>query len=230
MTTAYMFLRCDEFPELELGESTGTSVEMAFAWGDESVATCLTFQGQADDPDFERYSMLYQVENDVDVVVQQKEVNRLIENRRFHVYCNRSKNYLLIQTNQRDARNAIKRLRNADPAVIAHPEEINLLDVLPIGDPTGAVFGKLRIAKIRSAALHGTVTVVDSEEWQHLAEAGEARIVYMRAQTPSGDERPLQLMVDRSVVLMKDVSERQNLEFVADLQGAIDQVLAAQEA
>lgn len=225
MTTAYMYLRCDEFPKLELGESLSTSVEMAFAWGDESVATCLTYQGQADDPNFERYSMLYQVENDVDVVVQQREVNRLIENRRFHVYYQRAKHYLLIQTNQRDARNSIKRLRHAEPSVIARPEEINLLDVLPIGDPTGAVFGKLKIAKIRSAALHGTVTVVDSEEWQHLAEAGEARIVYMRAQTPSGDERPLQLMVDRSAVLMKDISERQNLEFVAELQRSIDEVL-----
>lgn len=229
MTSPFMYLRCPELPLLPLGESIRTSVQTALPWDNPSALTSLTFQGVADSPDFERYEMLYQVDDDVDVMVDQRNVRRLLENRRFHAYYHRSDGYFVVQTNKRDTRQAFDRLARATPPVEATHTTINLLDVLDVGTSTGAYFGKLQIAKVRSAAVFGTATVVDSEEWNHYASHGELSVVYMRASTPSGDERALQLMKDRSVVLMKSISERQDLEFVASLQADLDGILAKGE-
>lgn len=225
MTVSFMYLLCSDLPELELGETISTSVQTALPWGDESAETTLTFQGVADDPRFERYEMLYQVPNDVDVVVNQKNIRRLLSNRRFHAFYHRGKGYLLVQTNRRDARNSFGRLSRATPPISSGHRTINLADVLEVGVPTGAHFGNLKIARVSAASLFGTMTVVDSDEWHRYAEVGELSIVYMRASTEGGDERAIQLMNDGSVVLMKGISERQDLEFVAELQESLDQIL-----
>ena len=227
MTIPFMYLECSDLREMELGGVVSTSVQTALPWGNESAETSLTFQGVADDPRFERYEILYQVVDDVDVIVNQENVRRLLENRRFHAFYNRQQGYFLVQTNRRDARNAFVRLAAASPPLAADHHEINLLDVLQVGEPTGAHFGNLKIAKVRAAAVFGSTTVVDSEEWNHYAELGELSIVYMLASTQGGDERALQLLKDRSVVLMKHVNERQDLQFVAELQESLDEVLAS---
>jgi hypothetical protein len=220
-----MYVLCADMPRLDLGAAISTSVQTALPWGEETAETTLTFQGIADDPRFERYEMLYQVARDVDVVVNQKNIQRLLDNRRFHAFYNRDKGYFLVQTSRRDARNSLGRLVRANQPITTAHRSINLADVLEVGVPTGAHFGNLKIAKVSAASLFGTMTVVDSDEWHRYAEVGELSIVYMRASTEGGDERAIQLMNDGSVVLMKALSERQDLEFVAELQESLSHIL-----
>lgn len=225
MPSPFMYLVCDDMPVLEPGRSISTSVQTALPWGNPTAETTLTYVGPAEDVRFEHYTVLHQVEKTVDVIVRHEAVSEVLDNNRFHAYYHREKGYFLVTSKRKDAQGAFARLVRAPVPVNASPVTIPLLDVRQVGETTGGHFGNLSIAKVRSAAVFGTTTVADSEEWAHYAEHGELSALYMRASTETGDERPLQLMRDRSVVLMKDAGERLNLAFVAELQTSLDDLL-----
>lgn len=227
MPNPYMYLVCEDMPRLDEGDSISTSVQTALPWGNPSAETTLTYLGAAEDVRFEHYTVLHQVEKAVDVIVRQETVHEVLDNNRFHAYYHRSNGYFLVTSKRKHAQGAFARLARAPQPVNASPVTIPLLDVREVGETTGGHFGNLSIAKVRSAAVFGTTTVSDSEEWAHYAEHGELSALYLRASTQTGDERPLQLMKDRSVVLMKDAGERLNLEFVAELQSSLDQLLSS---
>jgi hypothetical protein len=175
---------------------------------------------------FERYEVLHQVERDIDAFYDQRPVKRLLVNGRFAAFYNRSGGYFLINSRRSDARGVFDRLAKEHPGAAASYDEIDLTQVLGLGSTTGAYFGNLRIEKVRSAAVFGTTTIVESDEWEHYAERGELSAVYMRVFEDDGGVRAVQLLRDRGVVLMKDLGERLNLAFVAALQASIDHLLA----
>lgn len=227
MTEPFMFLRVDEFPELGLNESVRTKVQVGMPWGDSSAETSITYLGVADDDRFERYSIVHQVERHVDAVYNHEPIRRLLENRRFHAFYRRDVGRLFVSTSGSNARRAFERLGTANPPIQAHVEHINLLDVMSLGKTTGAYFGALRIDKVRSAAVFGTTTVVESEEFSHYAQLGDLTVIYIQIMSDDGDIRKLQLLTDRGVVLFNDLGERLNLQFVDQIQDSIDAVRAA---
>ena len=220
------YVSCDDFPRVSTGESISTAVHLALPWGDASAVTSLTFLGPADDASFERYEVLHQVERDVDAFYNQQHVKRILENRRFHAFYNRDQQYFLVGARRKDALGVFERLTKLDPPIIARSNDIDLRKVLDLGKTTGGYFGKLKIAKVRSAAVFGSTTVVESEEWDHYAKLGELSVVYMQVMADDGETRTLMLMPDRSVLLMKDTGDGPNLGFVADMQIDIDALLA----
>lgn len=221
MAVPYQYLRSDEFPVLELGESISSKVQTSLPWGDPTAESSATFLGLADNPAFERYEVLHQIERDVDAFYNQQPVKRLLENRRFHAYLHRQGGYWLISTRRRDARGVFERLAHDHDGVVVSDEQIDLRTITSLGSTTGAYFGNLRIDKVRTAAVFGTTTVVESEEWEHYSELGDLSVVYMRVMADDGETRTLMVMRDRGVNLMKDTGERLNLAFVADLQESI---------
>lgn len=216
-----MYLRCAEFPTLELGESISTKVQTSLPWGDASAESSLTFLGLADDPQFERYEALHQIERDVDAYYNQKPVRRLLENRRFHAYLHRERDYWLVSTRRRDARGLFDRLAHDHDTVVTSDDSVDLKRLSSLGSTTGAYFGDLKIDKVRTAAVFGSTTVVESEEWEHYSELGELSVVYMRVTAEDGETRTLMVMRDRGVNLMNDTGERLNLAFVASMQQSI---------
>jgi hypothetical protein len=222
MPVPLMYISSAEFPVLALGDSISTKVQTSLPWGDPTAETSLTFQGLADDPQFERYEALHQVERDVDAFYNQQPVRRLLENRRFHAFFNRSKGYWLVSSKRRDARGVFERLKREHSDVQAESAETDLAELSSLGATTGAYFGNLRIDKVRTAAVFGSTTIVESEEWEHYSELGELTVLYMRVMADDGEIRTLTLMKDRSILLMKDTGERLNLAFAASLQESID--------
>lgn len=222
MPVPFMFVRSTAFPVLALGDALSTKVQTALPWGNASAETSLTFQGLADDPQFERYEVLHQVERDVDAYFNDQQVNRLLENRRFKAYLHRGDGYWLISSRRKDARGVFDRLKKAHDTVEAGAEETDLASLLSLGSTTGAYFGNLKIDKVRTAAVFGSTTVVESEEWGHYSELGDLTVLYMRVRGDDGDTRTLTLMRDRGVLLMKDAGKRLNLSFVASFQTSID--------
>lgn len=222
MPVPLMYISSTEFPQLALGTSISTKVQTSLPWGDPTAETSLTFQGLADDPQFERYEVLHQVERDVDAFYNQQAVRRLLENRRFHAFFNRSKGYWLVSSKRRDARGVFERLKREHNDIKAEPVDTDLSALSSLGSTTGAYFGNLRIDKVRTAAVFGSTTVVESEEWEHYSDLGELTVLYMRVMADDGDIRTLMLMRDRGVLLMKDTGERLNLAFAASLHESID--------
>jgi hypothetical protein len=222
MTVPFMFVRSVDFPTLTLGQSVATQVQAAMSWGNATAESSLTFQGLADDPRFERYDVLHQVERDVDAFFRDQQVNRLLLNRRFKAYLNRTEGYWLVSSRQDEARGVFERLRKHHGSVQATMEETDLSRLLNLGSTTGAYFGKLQIDKVRTAAVFGSTTIVESEEWERYAELGELKVLYMRVRGDDGETRSLTLMRNRGVVMMRDQGERLNLGFVASLQASID--------
>jgi hypothetical protein len=221
LAVPYQYLRSDEFPELELGDSISSKVQTSLPWGDPTAESSVTYLGLADNPAFERYEVLHQVERDVDAYVNQQPVRRLLENRRFHAFLHRERSYWLISTKRRDAQGVFERLARDHDSVAVSNEQIDLRTISSLGSTTGAYFGNLRIDKVRTAAVFGSTTVVESEEWEHYSELGELSVVYMRVMADDGETRTLMVMRDRGVNLMRDTGERLNLAFVAALQDSI---------
>lgn len=206
---------------LELGDNLSSKVQTSLPWGDPTAESSATYLGLAENPSFERYEVLHQIERDVDAYYNQQPVKRLLENRRFHAYLHREGGYWLISTRRRDARGVFERLAHDHESVVVNDEQIDLRTITSLGSTTGAYFGNLRIDKVRTAAVFGSTTVVESEEWGHYSELGELSVVYMRVMADDGETRTLMVMRDRGVNLMKDTGERLNLAFVADLQDSI---------
>lgn len=224
------YVTCDDFPEVAVHDSISTAVHLALPWGDATAATSLTYLGPADDAQFERYEVLHQVERDIDAFYNQQLVKRILENRRFYAFYNRADKYFLVGAARKDALGVFERLTKLVPPIHARSDDIDLRKVLALGKTTGGYFGKLRIAKVRSAAVFGSTTVVESEEWDHYATLGELTVVYMQVMADEGDTRTLMLMPDRSVLLMKDSGDKFNLGFVADMQVDINTLLGQSPA
>jgi len=225
MPVPLRYITCEDFPQVEVHQSISTAVHLALPWGDTTAETSLTFLGPADDPSFERYEVLHQVEREVDAFYNQQLVKRILENRRFFAFYNRDRRYFLVGARRKDALGVFDRLTKVDPAIHASSDDIDLRKVLDLGKTTGGYFGKLKIAKVRTAAVFGSTTVVESEEWDHYANLGELTVVYMQVMADDGETRTLMLMPDRSVLLMKDTGDGPNLRFVADMQVDIDSLL-----
>lgn len=225
MPVPLRYVTCQDFPQVEMGQSIRTAVQLALPWGDATAETSLTFRGPADDPDFERYEVLHQVERDVDAFYNQELVKRILENRRFFAFYNRTRQYFLVGARRKDAIGVFERLTKIDPPIHARSDDFDLRRALDLGKTTGGYFGKLKIAKVRTAAVFGSTTVVESEEWDHYASLGELTVVYMQVMAEDGETRTLMLMPDRSVLLMKDTGDGTNLRFVADMQVDIDNLL-----
>lgn len=225
MPVSLRYITCEAFPEVPMRKSISTAVHLALPWGDATAETSLTFLGPADDPAFERYEVLHQVERDIDAFYNQQLVKRILENRRFFAFYNRSQKYFLVGAARKDALGVFERLSRIDPPVHTRSIDIDLRKVLALGKTTGGYFGKLKIAKVRTAAVFGSTTVVESEEWDHYATLGELTVVYMQVMADDGETRTLMLMPDRSVLLMKDVGDRANLSFVAEMQIDIENLL-----
>jgi hypothetical protein len=225
MPVPLRYVTCHDFPEVGLGESISTAVHLSLPWGDTTAETSLTYLGRADDQDFERYEVLHQVERDVDAFYNQQLVKRILENRRFFAFYNRANHYFLFGARRKDALGVFERLARIDPPIHAQSDDIDLRKVLVLGKTTGGYFGKLQIAKVRTAAVFGSTTVVESEEWDHYAGLGELTVVYMQVMADDGETRTLMLMPDRSVLLMKDGGDGANLRFVADMQVDIEKLL-----
>lgn len=219
-------MACEDFPQLDLNDSISNKVQTALPWGDETTETSIAYLGAAEDSAFERYVVLHQVEREMDAFFNQQAVRRLIENRRFPAYYFRDRGYFLVGARDRDTSGMFDRLATGDVPVHATKEEIDLTTVMALGKTTGAYFGNLRIDKVRTAAVFGTTTVVESEEWSHYAELGDLKVIYMRMMADDGEVRVVQLLRDRSVVLMKNDTERADLCFVRELQASIDQLLS----
>lgn len=226
MSLGLRYFVCDDFPRLLIGQAIETSVHLALPWGDDTAATRLEMLGIAADDRFERYSVLHQVERDIDAFFNHKPIRRVLQNQRFDAFYNRQLGYFLLNCNQKDARGVFERLRTINPPVVASPGETDLNAVVStLGKVTGAYFGNLRIAKVRGAALFGDTTVVESEEFEHYKQLGELSVVYMRLiGNDKGEMRSMQLMADRSVVLHQHWGEKRNLEFVAELQTELDKI------
>ncbi len=229
MPVPYQFLHCDGFPELELGSTLSTKVQTALPWGDPSAETSLTYLGLADDQQFERYDVLHQVERDVDAFYNQQLLSRILENRRFKAYFHRPGRYFLVCARRIDARSVFERLGRQHEVVKAQHEEIDLRKVLGLGNTTGAYFGNLQIDKVRTAAVFGSTTVVESDEWEHYSELGDLSVLYMRVMSDDGSIRTLTLTRDRGVLLMKNMGERLNLSFIATLQQSMTSLTGSSE-
>jgi len=224
---ALRYVTCADFPKLAINDVISNEVQTSLPWGDATTETSITHLGSAEDRSFERYMVLHQVERDVDALYNQEAVRRLIENRRFPAYYERSGGYFLVQAPERDVNGMFDRLAKSDPPIRSEHHQIDLMNLMALGDTTGAYFGNLRIDKVRTAAVFGTTTVVESDEWVHYAEHGDLRVLYMRVMQEDGATRTLQLLTDRSVVLMKDAGEHDNLSFTKELQESIDTLLAS---
>jgi hypothetical protein len=225
MPVPYRYFAAPGLPELELDQKVTSEAQLAMPWGDETAHTTMTYLGLAEGEAFERYSVEHQVDVEVDAIYEQKPVKRIIEVRRFFAFYLRDKEYFLVQGPKRDARGAFERLEKAKPPVVAAPGELDLDKLSQLGQTTGAWFGKLKIADVNTTAVFGTETVVDSEEWARYTELGELSVVYMRLQDGGGVYRKVMVSRDRFVLLMQNVGEGANLEFVAQLQEAIDNLV-----
>jgi hypothetical protein len=170
------------------------------------------------------------VEREVDAFFNQQPVKRILENRRFFAFYDRKNRYFLVGARRNDAHGVFDRLGKTDPPIHSRTDDIDLRKVLELGKTTGAYFGKLKIAKVRTAAVFGSTTVVESEEWEHYATLGEMSVVYMQVTADDGEVRTLTLMRDRSILLMKDTGEAGNLRFAADLQVDIEQIISKPQA
>lgn len=186
----------------------------------------ITFQGQADAPEFERYLIRHQVERDIDAHWREHHLRHVVENRRFHAFFNRQRSYLLTEANKQDSRNAMKRLSTigSDISVAGLPS-INPALLEKLGETEGGYFGNLKIAKVRVAALFGH-DVADSDDWRRYEEAGEVSALIVRTVTPEDEIRPFLLTRERIVQLYTDTGEESNLRFVAYIHGLIDEELA----
>ncbi len=216
------------FPVLEIDESIKSVTQLAMPWGNHQAHTTLTFQGSADADEFERYHIEHQIDRDIDAIWNQEQIHRVIELKDFHAYYYRERNYALVDAKKADARSAIYRLGDGDTEIrVAKLPDITLaaMERIQGAVTAGGYFGKLKIAKVRSAALFGD-DVSESADWQRYEEAGELSALFMRAVTPEDLERTVLLTHNRIVVLYTNDGEAKNLRFVARLQEEIDNTLA----
>lgn len=227
MTITFRYLSCQEFPSLPVGDAASTRVQTALPWGNESAETSFRYLGPAEDDRFEKYAVLHQVDSTVDIIADQQHYERVLDNRRFEAFFRRDAGYVLVQAGKSDAHSALKRMALAEPPILAEPVHVDLKAMTPLGAPTGAHFGKLRVADVTAVSVWGTVDIVDSQEWHYYNQLGELSAVNMQAALAgAADYRHIQLLRDRSVVIMKSISERYDLRFIADLQESIEQLVA----
>ncbi|MDQ3916386.1 MAG: hypothetical protein M3285_13450 [Actinomycetota bacterium] len=216
-----------DFPALEVNDSIKSVTQLAMPWGDHQAHTTLTFQGSADAEEFERYRIEHQLDRDIDAIWNQQHIHRVIEVKEFHAYYYREKHYALVDTKKVDARSAMSRLNDGvrDIKVGKLPDiPLAAMEKIQGGVTAGGYFGKLKIAKVKSAALFGE-EVSESADWQRYEEAGELSALFMRAITPEDLERTLLLTHARIIVLYTNEGEAKNLRFVARLQEEIDNTL-----
>jgi hypothetical protein len=226
MPVPYQFVECPNFPDVEVGASIAIRVQAALPWGDPSATTSLTYVGPAEHVIFERYDALHQVEKDVDAFVDQQQIKTILMNRRFPAFYNRRDGYWLVCASRQHSLNLFERLRREYHDLEINHVEVNLAELSTIGSTTGAYFGNLKIDKVRTAAVFGSTTIVESEEWEHYSDLGDLSVIYMRVMATDGESRALMLMRDRGVLLMKDFGERLNLSFMKNVQQAIESALS----
>lgn len=222
MPIPFQYFPCDSLPKFEVGEGTHTRVQMAFEWATESAETSITYDGPSEHAAFERFGVLHQAERNVDAYYNHTPISQIKENLRFEAFYNRDAGYFLVRTKRSVARDAFERLLDAKPPVTTRLTTIDLKSVMALGHTTGAYFGNLKIENVRTAAVFGDTTVVESEEWEHYSELGDVSTLYLRVMDGDGEMRTLQFMRDRGVLLMKDSGERGNLEFASAIQGSVD--------
>lgn len=227
MTTPYQYMTSPDLPQFALDQKVHSETQLAMPWGDESAHTTLTYLGLAEGEQFERFSIEHQVDAEIDAIYNRESIRSIIFVRRFFAFYKRDKSYFLVDTNKKDAREAFRRLGKANPSpVTATPEEMALERLLELGRTTGGWFAKLKIADVRSAAVFGTETVVESEEWARYLEAGELASIYAHVPDRNGIARSVMLGRDRFVMIMKDMGEGANLDFAAFIQEQIDGLVA----
>lgn len=220
---SYRYYHCDNFPELGIGETIETEEQLALPYGDRPANSSFRHLGLATDDRFERYEVVHQIEVRMRVVWQQETVSKVLRELEFPAYYNRREGYFLVGTGKREAAVLFRRLQKLE--IDATAGRCDLTQLLQQGVTTGGYFRDLAIRDVKSAAIFGTSSVVDSEEWAHYADVGDISAVYMSL--GPADARVM-VTADRLVLVLTTQSEHDDLRLVAHVNELIEAIEAAE--
>jgi len=124
MPQPYAYFDCADFPELSPGAKMTSTVQLHMPWADEEATTTLTAVGIIGV--FERHDVVHQTLQDIDAIYKGQALRRLIVNVRFRLYFNRHEKYLVLQTDKRTARDALRRITDSRLAIQTNAGEVDL--------------------------------------------------------------------------------------------------------
>lgn len=218
MPISYRYFACDDMPALNIGEVISHQAQASIPGFDHEAHSTLTYARRADHPDFQRYDCVHQEQRDVDAIFEQKEVHRAIFNERFNAFYNPEGHYFLLQNDRKKSKSFFDRLSRAHPhPVHAVPGQLDLHEVMKLGQTTGGWFANVRLSGVQSAGLFGHDDIGSSEEWARYSAEADMSAVYIRVESRAGGITPVMVTKDRAVVVQRDGGEKDNLDIVAHL-------------
>jgi hypothetical protein len=220
MPISYRYFSCDNVPELDVGDSITHEAQASIAPFNHDPHSSLRYLGIAAQSDFRRYECTHQDVRNVDGIVNQQEVRSMIFNERFGAYYNAERSYFVVQADKRRSLAYFDRLERADPPIVAKPAKLDLARVVELGHTTGGWFSNVKLSGVKTAGLFGSEDIVDSVEWERYSAEANMSALYLRIESRAGAIKTVMVTKDRVILVMKDEGERDNLDFVAQLNDA----------
>lgn len=219
MPRPYRYFHCSEFPiPDQVGDEVQTVQQLSLGGENHEAVTKFRYEGEADEPSFERYLITHQREVNVNLIIQQEKVRRAIAIEEFNGYYKRSGGYWLLMADRRTSRSAWERMAKRPEPIRATESGIDLNGIdQNLGMVTGAYFKELDIRDVRGAALFGTDQVMESDEAKYYLEQGVVSAVYMHVAQESGLGSTVMVTKDRLVLVLSTLQEADDLRLAAEL-------------
>lgn len=218
MPISYRYFSCEDMPDLNVGEFITHQAQQSIPGFDHEAHSTLTYMRQSDHSDFRRFECVHQEQRDIDAIFEQREVHRAIFNERFSAFYNPDGRYFLVQNDSKKSKPFFERLSHARPHPIhAVPGQLNLHEVMKLGQTTGGWFANVRLSGVQSAGLFGHDDIGSSEEWARYSSEADMSAVYISVTSRAGGITPVMVTKDRTVVVQRDGGEKDNLDIVAYL-------------
>lgn len=221
MPFSYRYFKCEDLPELGIGDSITHQAQESIPGFNHEAHSVLTYARRADHADFERYECVHQEQRNVDAIFGQEHVSHAIFNERFDAFYSRSGSYFVVLNDRKKSKPFFDRLSRATPPVGAVPGQLDLHEVMKLGNTTGGWFSDVRISGVQSAGLFGSDDIGDSGEWARYSSEADMTAVYIRVSSRAGAVKPVMITRERAIVIQKDEGEKDNLDLVAFLNDTV---------
>jgi hypothetical protein len=182
MPKIYNYCKINNFPNIELGKEVSTGGQLTI--DDVPIRgahTRVKYLGESENVAFKKYFVVHETLKDFKHREGHDIVETIIAVSEFHMFLHKD-NYFMIDTNKKEVRELVARLRDTYPSSLILPRfrEIDLIklhdeirnDASNNASVSGGFFHNLKINRVSSATIFGQ-EVGESELWEDFENKGE---------------------------------------------------------